>query len=160
MIVWCRILSCDRYWPEWTARPGPTLDPNQNTCILPCFYTRGFTTIVCWYTQAYIDHRFSMVLLVQCKWRRCQILSFVRSVGRSVGLSERLIEPLPRLFWSTIQQSHTHNFFKYNNTTCFNSARNLGIIFDSNLSFSDHNLIHFEILQFSRIRDLRRIRNT
>jgi Reverse transcriptase (RNA-dependent DNA polymerase)/Endonuclease-reverse transcriptase len=39
------------------------------------------------------------------------------------------------------------------------SARNLGIIFDSNLSFSDH-ISHLSKTCFSHIRDLRRIRNT
>ena len=40
--MWCRILSCDRYWPEWIARPGLTLDPNQNTCSILLIY-EGFT---------------------------------------------------------------------------------------------------------------------
>ena len=39
------------------------------------------------------------------------------------------------------------------------SARNLGIIFDSNLSFSDH-ISYISKSCFSHIRDLRRIRNT
>ena len=39
------------------------------------------------------------------------------------------------------------------------SARNLGIIFDSNLSFSDH-ISYISKSRFSHIRDLRRIRNT
>ena len=39
------------------------------------------------------------------------------------------------------------------------SARNLGIIFDSNLSFSDH-ISYISKSCFTHIRDLRRIRNT
>ena len=39
------------------------------------------------------------------------------------------------------------------------SARNLGVIFDSNLSFSDH-ISYISKTCFAHIRDLRRIRNT
>ena len=62
-----------------------------------------------------------------------------------------------------------HNFLKFtiptltisSNTTIqpVSSARNLGIIFDSNLSFSDH-ISYISKSCFSHIRDLRRIRNT
>ena len=50
-------------------------------------------------------------------------------------------------------QSHTYNFFKYNNIQPVSSARNLGIIFDSNLSFFD---TYISKSCFSHIRNLRR----
>ena len=62
-----------------------------------------------------------------------------------------------------------HNFLKFtiphltisSNTTIqpVSFARNLGIIFDSNISFSDH-ISYISKSCFSHIRDLRRIRNT
>ena len=52
------------------------------------------------------------------------------------------------------------NMFKQNTTIQpVSSARNLGIIFDSNLSFSDH-ISCISKSCFAHIRDLRRIRNT
>ena len=63
-----------------------------------------------------------------------------------------------------------HNFLKLtilhlqfsSNTTIqpVSSARNLGIIFDYNLSFSDQISYYISKSCFSHIRDLRRIRNT
>ena len=56
---------------------------------------------------------------------------------------------------------HNPPFTISSNTTIqpVSSARNLGIIFDSNLSFSDH-ISYISKSGFSHIRDLRRIRNT
>ena len=61
------------------------------------------------------------------------------------------------------QLSKIHNLkltFSSNTTIQpVSSARNLGIIFGSNLSFSDH-ILYIYKSRFSHIRDLRRIRNT
>ena len=61
------------------------------------------------------------------------------------------------------QLSKIHNpILKISSNTTIqpvSSARNLGIIFDSNLSFSDH-ISYISKSCFSHIRDLRRIRNT
>ena len=61
------------------------------------------------------------------------------------------------------QLSKIHNpkltISSYTTILPVSSAQNLGIIFDSNLSFSDH-ISYISKSCFSHIRDLRRIRNT
>ena len=60
-----------------------------------------------------------------------------------------------------LSKIHNPTFTISSNTTIqpVSSAQNLGIIFDSNLSFSDH-ISYISKSCFSHIRDLRRIRNT
>ena len=71
--------------------------------------------------------------------------------------TEFLLIGLPAQF----SEIHNPTLTISSNTTIqpVSSARNLGIIFDSNLSFSDH-ISFISKYWFSHIRDLRRIRNT
>ena len=71
--------------------------------------------------------------------------------------TEFLLIGLPAQF----SKIHNPTLTISSNTTIqpVSSARNLGIIFDSNLSFSDH-ISYISKSCFSHIRDLRRIRNT
>ena len=71
--------------------------------------------------------------------------------------TELLLIGLP----AQLTKMHNPTFTIPDNTTIqpVSSARNLGIIFDSNLSFSDH-ISYISKSCFAHIRDLRRIRNT
>ena len=64
-------------------------------------------------------------------------------------------------FFSLVSQHNLKKIHNPSNKTIqpVSSARSLGVIFDSNLSFSDH-ISYISKSWFSHIRDLRRIRNT
>ena len=88
---------------------------------------------------------------------QCMLAEGAASFAAKTAKTEFLLIGLP----AQLSKIHNPTLTISSNTTIqpVSSARNLGIIFDSNLSFSDH-ISYISKSCFSHIRDLRRIRNT